>query len=246
MPCIERGRRLPDFIGIGPAHAGTTWLHWVLKVRVGLPLPKKRLTFSISITQRALTGTPNASLIAPAHRRSRRSAPISRRIRHARESRAIYRTASLSANCATPPNGPTRRINLRSTTNSRMTASNERWRPLPTSRTEISTPVLWPNGTQPSAGSGSSFYCSRIYATGPRLTSTGCANSSACRESIWRRWSCPSERSMRIRLSPAVHRWPERDAERSIGCAIASLIARLPCWTGSGCGSCALTASSLE
>lgn len=39
------GRRLPDFIGIGPAHAGTTWLHWVLKARVGLPLPKKETHF---------------------------------------------------------------------------------------------------------------------------------------------------------------------------------------------------------
>jgi hypothetical protein len=39
------GRRLPDFIGIGPAHGGTTWLHWVLKARVGLPLPKKETHF---------------------------------------------------------------------------------------------------------------------------------------------------------------------------------------------------------
>jgi hypothetical protein len=38
-------RRLPDFIGIGPAHGGTTWLHWVLKARVGLPLPKKETHF---------------------------------------------------------------------------------------------------------------------------------------------------------------------------------------------------------
>lgn len=37
--------RLPDVIGIGPAHAGTTWLHWVLKARVGLPLPDKETHF---------------------------------------------------------------------------------------------------------------------------------------------------------------------------------------------------------
>lgn len=37
--------RLPEFIGIGPAHAGTTWLHWVLKERVGLPSPKKETHF---------------------------------------------------------------------------------------------------------------------------------------------------------------------------------------------------------
>lgn len=36
---------LPEFIGIGPAHAGTTWLHWVLKERVCLPLPKKETHF---------------------------------------------------------------------------------------------------------------------------------------------------------------------------------------------------------
>jgi len=36
---------LPEFIGIGPAHAGTTWLHWVLKARVCLPLPKKETHF---------------------------------------------------------------------------------------------------------------------------------------------------------------------------------------------------------
>lgn len=39
------GRRLPDVIGIGPAHAGTTWLHWVLKGHVGLPEPKKETHF---------------------------------------------------------------------------------------------------------------------------------------------------------------------------------------------------------
>lgn len=37
--------RLPDFIGIGPAHAGTTWLHWVLRPFAGLPLPKKETHF---------------------------------------------------------------------------------------------------------------------------------------------------------------------------------------------------------
>jgi len=37
--------RLPDFIGIGIAHAGSTWLHWALKERVGLPLPKKETHF---------------------------------------------------------------------------------------------------------------------------------------------------------------------------------------------------------
>src|SRR5262249_7859395 len=37
--------RLPNVIGIGPAHAGTTWLHWVLKTRVGLPLPDKETHF---------------------------------------------------------------------------------------------------------------------------------------------------------------------------------------------------------
>jgi hypothetical protein len=38
-------QRLPDFIGIGLAHAGSTWLHWALKERVGLPLPKKETHF---------------------------------------------------------------------------------------------------------------------------------------------------------------------------------------------------------
>lgn len=37
--------RLPDFIGIGPAHAGSTWLHWVLASRVGLPRPMKETHF---------------------------------------------------------------------------------------------------------------------------------------------------------------------------------------------------------
>ena len=37
--------RLPNFIGIGPAHAGTTWLHWVLMPYTGLPLPKKETHF---------------------------------------------------------------------------------------------------------------------------------------------------------------------------------------------------------
>jgi len=37
--------RLPDFIGVGPAHAGTTWLYWVLKSRVGFPAGKKETHF---------------------------------------------------------------------------------------------------------------------------------------------------------------------------------------------------------
>jgi Sulfotransferase domain len=39
------GRRLPTFIGIGPAHAGSTWLHWVLDSRAGLPRPEKETHF---------------------------------------------------------------------------------------------------------------------------------------------------------------------------------------------------------
>lgn len=37
--------KMPDFIGIGPAHGGTTWLHFALKLRVGLPLPQKETHF---------------------------------------------------------------------------------------------------------------------------------------------------------------------------------------------------------
>jgi hypothetical protein len=38
-------RRLPDVIGIGPAHGGTTWLYRDLKARIGMPLPKKETHF---------------------------------------------------------------------------------------------------------------------------------------------------------------------------------------------------------
>ena len=37
--------RLPDFIGIGPPRTGTTWLHEVLKGRVGLPRDHKETDF---------------------------------------------------------------------------------------------------------------------------------------------------------------------------------------------------------
>jgi hypothetical protein len=37
--------RLPDFIGVGPARTGTTWLHEVLKGHVGLPLVKETQFF---------------------------------------------------------------------------------------------------------------------------------------------------------------------------------------------------------
>lgn len=45
QPLTVASKRLPDFIGIGPAHAGTTWLHWVLMPYAGLPLPKKETHF---------------------------------------------------------------------------------------------------------------------------------------------------------------------------------------------------------
>jgi hypothetical protein len=37
--------RFPDFIGVGPARTGTTWLHEVLKGHVGLPLIKETQFF---------------------------------------------------------------------------------------------------------------------------------------------------------------------------------------------------------
>jgi hypothetical protein len=37
--------RLPEFIGVGPGHAGTTWLHWMLRERVCLPRPNKETHF---------------------------------------------------------------------------------------------------------------------------------------------------------------------------------------------------------
>jgi Sulfotransferase domain len=41
----EKIMRLPDFIGVGPARTGTTWLHEVLKGHVGLPLVKETQFF---------------------------------------------------------------------------------------------------------------------------------------------------------------------------------------------------------
>jgi Sulfotransferase domain len=37
--------KLPTFIGVGPAHAGTTWLHWALQGHAGLPRPEKETHF---------------------------------------------------------------------------------------------------------------------------------------------------------------------------------------------------------
>ncbi|HTT77584.1 MAG TPA: sulfotransferase domain-containing protein [Candidatus Binataceae bacterium] len=37
--------RLPDFIGVGPPHAGTTWLHWALLGHACLPRPEKETHF---------------------------------------------------------------------------------------------------------------------------------------------------------------------------------------------------------
>jgi hypothetical protein len=39
------GLRLPDFIGVGPARTGTTWLHWVLAHHVGMPRRFKEVHF---------------------------------------------------------------------------------------------------------------------------------------------------------------------------------------------------------
>jgi hypothetical protein len=39
------GLRLPDFIGVGPASTGTTWLHAVLKHHLGLPKRYKEVRF---------------------------------------------------------------------------------------------------------------------------------------------------------------------------------------------------------
>lgn len=39
------GRRLPDFIGVGPPRTATTWLHQALKGRVGLPEVTKETNF---------------------------------------------------------------------------------------------------------------------------------------------------------------------------------------------------------
>ena len=58
--------RLPDFIGIGPAHAGTTWLHWVLRPIPVYRSPRRKRTSSIGITKRGWTGS------GPAFRRSGR------------------------------------------------------------------------------------------------------------------------------------------------------------------------------
>jgi hypothetical protein len=44
MPTIA-GRRLPDFIGVGPPRTATTWLHEVLAGHVGLPLDRKETDF---------------------------------------------------------------------------------------------------------------------------------------------------------------------------------------------------------
>jgi hypothetical protein len=44
MPTIS-GRRLPDFIGVGPPRTATTWLHEVLIGHVGLPLDRKETDF---------------------------------------------------------------------------------------------------------------------------------------------------------------------------------------------------------
>jgi Sulfotransferase domain len=44
MPTIA-GRRLPDFIGVGPPRTATTWLHEVLTGYVGLPLNRKETDF---------------------------------------------------------------------------------------------------------------------------------------------------------------------------------------------------------
>jgi len=44
MPTIS-GRRLPDFIGVGPPRTATTWLHEVLAGHVGLPLDRKETDF---------------------------------------------------------------------------------------------------------------------------------------------------------------------------------------------------------
>jgi hypothetical protein len=37
--------KLPSFIGVGPAHAGTTWLHWALQGYAGLSRPEKETHF---------------------------------------------------------------------------------------------------------------------------------------------------------------------------------------------------------
>jgi Sulfotransferase family len=42
---IVGGRRLPDFIGVGPPRTATTWLHEVLAGRVGLPKDRKETNF---------------------------------------------------------------------------------------------------------------------------------------------------------------------------------------------------------
>lgn len=44
MPTIA-GRRLPDFIGVGPPRTATTWLHELLTGHVGLPLDRKETDF---------------------------------------------------------------------------------------------------------------------------------------------------------------------------------------------------------
>lgn len=44
MPIVN-GRRLPDFIGVGPPRTGTTWLHEVLTGHVGLPKDRKETNF---------------------------------------------------------------------------------------------------------------------------------------------------------------------------------------------------------
>jgi Sulfotransferase domain len=44
-PNSPLSKRLPNFIGIGPAHAGSTWLHWVLETRTALSRPEKETHF---------------------------------------------------------------------------------------------------------------------------------------------------------------------------------------------------------
>ncbi len=47
-------RRLPDFIGVGPPRTATTWLHEVLKGRVGLPADLKETDFFTRFYDRGL------------------------------------------------------------------------------------------------------------------------------------------------------------------------------------------------
>jgi Sulfotransferase domain len=47
----QRPLRLPDFIHVGPPRTGTTWLHEVLKVHVGLPREKETAFFDLHYGQ---------------------------------------------------------------------------------------------------------------------------------------------------------------------------------------------------